>query len=334
MIDPKEYQGIQNPEKMDNLEEEAVWDDGVYEVEADDILTGGKTGLANLQARQLANRTLWLRNHIDESIKKSSKIKSLEKLILELYEAQEDTSTPSDVSGMLVENFNGDAKEIDWTEVPLAKVPAAGATSLEASNSGIESGKYYWLDNGKTSAYIQTKSVENSKNITLSSPTKNAYTKVPKLRRSTVTIKDGKAYGTTGDEIVDALQKPATFTGRYEEAREATIDFTKYSDFKISGAVKKDGKLSAGAIAYGIVLNTTGGGAGDWRRINIDGNDLTKADIEGFIDTPTSTVKPPQKSPDNIAYGIVLNATGGGKGDWRLIDVKGNDLTQEALEKG
>lgn len=51
---------------MANVTESAVWESGVYRIETTDPILGGETGTANIQAKQLANRTLWLKARADQ----------------------------------------------------------------------------------------------------------------------------------------------------------------------------------------------------------------------------------------------------------------------------
>lgn len=51
---------------MSNLTEEAVWEEGVYQLETTDPVKGGAGGISNRQAEQLANRTVYLKLKIDE----------------------------------------------------------------------------------------------------------------------------------------------------------------------------------------------------------------------------------------------------------------------------
>jgi len=50
---------------MANLTESPVWEAGVYQLEITDPVLGGPNGVDNLQAKQLANRTQWLRQQIE-----------------------------------------------------------------------------------------------------------------------------------------------------------------------------------------------------------------------------------------------------------------------------
>lgn len=51
---------------MANLIEAAAWESGVYRIETTDPILGGETGTANIQAKQLANRTLYLKARADQ----------------------------------------------------------------------------------------------------------------------------------------------------------------------------------------------------------------------------------------------------------------------------
>ncbi|WP_211101348.1 hypothetical protein [Niveispirillum sp. SYP-B3756] len=51
---------------MANLPEIARWEDGVYQIEMTDPVVGGLDGISNIQGRQLANRTAFLKGTADE----------------------------------------------------------------------------------------------------------------------------------------------------------------------------------------------------------------------------------------------------------------------------
>ena len=50
---------------MANLNETAQWETGMYQLETSDPVMGGPDGIDNRQAKQLANRTLWLKNQTE-----------------------------------------------------------------------------------------------------------------------------------------------------------------------------------------------------------------------------------------------------------------------------
>ena len=52
---------------MANLSEQSVWTEGIYQLEETDVVRGGaieEGGISNLQAKQLADRTKWLKDNI------------------------------------------------------------------------------------------------------------------------------------------------------------------------------------------------------------------------------------------------------------------------------
>ncbi|MFA5688556.1 MAG: pyocin knob domain-containing protein [Kiritimatiellales bacterium] len=52
---------------MNTLPEIAEWTPGIYQLEIDDPVQGGAEGIDNLQAKQLAARTLWLKKKIESA---------------------------------------------------------------------------------------------------------------------------------------------------------------------------------------------------------------------------------------------------------------------------
>lgn len=50
---------------MTNLVETSAWEEGIYQLETSDAVLGGPTGVSNTQAKQLANRTLYLKGRVD-----------------------------------------------------------------------------------------------------------------------------------------------------------------------------------------------------------------------------------------------------------------------------
>ena len=50
---------------MANLKETAQWEDGIYRIELTDPVVGGEDGIDNIQAKQLGNRTLYLKKKLE-----------------------------------------------------------------------------------------------------------------------------------------------------------------------------------------------------------------------------------------------------------------------------
>jgi hypothetical protein len=51
---------------MANLAETSAWESGIYQIETTDPVVGGADGISNVQAKQLANRTKYLYDALDE----------------------------------------------------------------------------------------------------------------------------------------------------------------------------------------------------------------------------------------------------------------------------
>ena len=51
---------------MPNVNEVSQWESGVYRIETTDPVIGGENGIANVQAKQLANRTQYLKSRADQ----------------------------------------------------------------------------------------------------------------------------------------------------------------------------------------------------------------------------------------------------------------------------
>ncbi|HGY5857817.1 TPA: phage tail protein, partial [Citrobacter farmeri] len=52
---------------MATLPETPQWEDGIYQIEVSDPVLGGPDGLTNRPAKQLASRTLYLKQHVEET---------------------------------------------------------------------------------------------------------------------------------------------------------------------------------------------------------------------------------------------------------------------------
>ena len=53
---------------MANLREQSIWETGVYQIEENDPVHGGPNGITNRPIKQLANRTVWLKNELASSV--------------------------------------------------------------------------------------------------------------------------------------------------------------------------------------------------------------------------------------------------------------------------
>lgn len=52
---------------MANVKEDKIWEEGIYQLEVTDPVVGGIDGISNKQAKQLANRTSYLKKQIEDN---------------------------------------------------------------------------------------------------------------------------------------------------------------------------------------------------------------------------------------------------------------------------
>ena len=57
---------------MGKITEQQQWEDDVYLIEKQDKVLGGELGVINVQAKQLANRTKYLKGQVDAKIGRAS----------------------------------------------------------------------------------------------------------------------------------------------------------------------------------------------------------------------------------------------------------------------
>lgn len=294
-INPDEYTGISSPADssghriVNSLIETAEWEDEIYQIEKNDMLAGGEKGLANLQAQQLANRTSNLRERLEltdqkirDSIRKSARIKNIENMVMELYMAKEaESKSPTGYSGIMVEMFKGDVEEIDKTEVAVDFVASDGSSVNVSDSSGIAIGNcYQYVDKDHTEE-VRIKSVDilaKGCRVTFETPlASHSENKGAKLCRTSSIISNGHANG-GGIASAIAENTSAGFSG---STTQKSVNFAEYGQFSIKGAKIENGKLTVDwTVAYGVALYAAGNNdAGFWKRINVNGNDLTQGDI-------------------------------------------------------
>ena len=290
---------------INHLPETADWEPDIYQIESGDYPMGGRNGVANIQAAQLANRTKYLKGKHEElkaaveaiqpgtdkydellakiealdTAKENNRINHLERLVGNAYLALEMANIdPDGYDSMIVETFNDAASEIDQFVATVTSV-VSGDDSVDVDDSsGLIIGAHYQLADGEHQEEVQIKSINVSgkiKRVVLYGNVKNQYTDGrAKLYRSSVAIYNGRAYG-GGNRRVDEWASDTSWSGTNTQQDVSTkLDYTDTSSFAISGAVLENGKLVLGDKPVGIALVKTGGGSGTWARVDEEGDDV------------------------------------------------------------
>ncbi|MBS9780858.1 MAG: tail fiber protein [Gammaproteobacteria bacterium] len=118
---------------MANLPEEARWEEGVHQWEVTDPVMGGPDGIDNKPIRQLANRTKYLKEHLETG--QSEIDKELKKRILTtaISSAIDSTSTDTVASSAAVKTAYD--KAVQASNVAGGKIATTAISSSVTSTS-------------------------------------------------------------------------------------------------------------------------------------------------------------------------------------------------------
>lgn len=297
--------------EINHLPVNPEWVPGIYQLEANDYIIGGRNGVDNLPAQGLANRTEWLKaklealkadvaaiggndkyNEIVAMIKaldagsQNSRINHLERLVGNLYQdIQAAGIDPDGYDNALFETFSDGADEIDQTVVAVKSV-VSGDDSIDVEDSSnLIIGAHYQLTDGEKTEEVQVKSINVSgsiKRVVLYENVKNQYTEGRvKLYRSSIAIYNGRAYGGGNTKTAELAGTDAFSGSNTKKPLAAAVSLSDPAAFVVKGGHVKDGKIVMGTPAYGIALKAPGGTANgtNWVNVNADGDALAQADL-------------------------------------------------------
>lgn len=118
---------------MANLTETTIYETGIYQLEITDPVEGGSSGVSNLQAKQLANRTNWIKNWIDT--------------VKFLFFLKKGTYAIGDFSGTAT-------KTISFTSIGTSNYMVTGSIVSKSSNPSSDD-DVIWLIRNKTATSFQ-----------------------------------------------------------------------------------------------------------------------------------------------------------------------------------
>ena len=278
------------------------WVPGIYQLEANDYIIGGRNGVDNLPAQGLANRTEWLKaklealkddvaaiggndryNELVAMIKaldagsQNSRINHLERLVGNLYQdIQAAGIDPDGYDNALFETFSDGADEIDQTVVTVKSV-VSGDDSIDVEDSSnLIIGAHYQLTDGEKTEEVQVKSINVSgsiKRVVLYENVKNQYTEGRvKLYRSSIAIYNGRAYG-GGNTSTQEITGTDTFSGsNTKKSITSTLNLSSADGLSLDGAEVSDGKVIIGGRVIGVALMSDDGGT--WKQVDEEGDAL------------------------------------------------------------
>lgn len=115
---------------MANLTETSEFTPGIYQLETTDDVVGGAEGISNLQAKQLANRTVWLKEQGDEN---AAAIALLQSQGLKLGAFENGTTTINATALGKVLSYDTDGGAVTAT-LPACSAPNVGRTLVLQHN--------------------------------------------------------------------------------------------------------------------------------------------------------------------------------------------------------
>lgn len=288
--------------EINHLPVNPEWVPGIYQLEANDYIIGGRNGVDNLPAQGLANRTEWLKaklealkadvaaiggndkyNEIVAMIKaldagsQNSRINHLERLVGNLYQdIQAAGIDPDGYDNALFETFSDGADEIDQTVVTVKSV-VSGDDSIDVEDSSnLIIGAHYQLTDGEKTEEVQVKSINVSgsiKRVVLYENVKNQYTEGRvKLYRSSIAIYNGRAYG-GGNTSTQDINGTDMFSGsNTKKSITSTLNLSSADGLSLDGAEVSDGKVIIGGRVIGVALMSDDGGT--WKQVDEEGDAL------------------------------------------------------------
>lgn len=135
---------------MANIEETEQWDSGIYQLETTDPVQGGADGVDNTPHKNLANRTLWLKNNkADKNGNAAEKFKVANAAAIDEAVNLEQLNTKANLAGSATQKFKVADGTADDEAVSKAQFDSAiqGFLSDGGKLFGVTTG-YQKLSNG------------------------------------------------------------------------------------------------------------------------------------------------------------------------------------------
>lgn len=307
---------------MGTLQESQTYEVGVYQLETTDPVFGGPDGISNRQAKQLANRTAWLKAQLDEVVAQleglnSSSSESLGAHVLatdpHAQYAQKNGAYPGlraqgttkdDVGLGAVPNYPATSSATDGSEDKLATAAAVKALSDAVDN------RFLNLQGDTVAGHLQSADPH------------------PIYAKTDGTYAGLRAQGTTKDDVDlgNVPNYPATSSVNDSSAQKlATASAVKAVNDAL-GALRGSFQRSASAVGY---QKLPGGLILQWGRVeNANGaetvifpiafpTEIVHASVcEGGLTTATVTVGTRSQTRTSMVVTAVNSAHGGVFGSW------------------
>ncbi|WP_297897726.1 hypothetical protein [uncultured Campylobacter sp.] len=169
---------------MADLKEEIKWENGIYQLETVDLVVGGVDGISNKQAKQLANRTSYLKKQIEDNKSGADLALATKRDVNDSYSKTEVDKKFTDTGKLIKEKLGKSETAADSEKLGgVAADKFAQKTDIPSAATEIEAG-IVKLKNSITGSLSDTAVSEKAVSDVfsagfLSSKQQNGYTKLP-----------------------------------------------------------------------------------------------------------------------------------------------------------
>ena len=325
---------------MANVTETATFETGIYQIETTDPVLGGANGIANVQAKQLANRTAYLKTITDEVIEaRGDKATLTERLdIIESITGDlEETSAVSVQQAVSLDwlyRGNKIAFELwrpGYTLIDMADIAlvqgVSGDDSIDvASTAGLKTNEYYVVSDTVGSILIKITEILSAQRIRIETNLARNLTAGVLTRCSLVRNELHQAVGAIGNiwlskvvNVKDDATGGAVVIRRTLNSGDARLyfrDATTTSWKEVQWSQRRQGDdIPAGFADYEYVVPFQGEAT---LRVDIAVEDITilhivalsePTGLGGFINPAMAPTTPVMSEPADAATGVTETPT-------------------------
>ena len=133
---------------MADLKEEIKWENGIYQLETVDLVVGGVDGISNKQAKQLANRTSYLKKQIEDNKSGADLALATKRDVDDSYSKTEVDKKLTDANKLIKEKLGKSETAVDSTK--LGGLAADKYALKSEASDGLKIGSYLLWSSDRT----------------------------------------------------------------------------------------------------------------------------------------------------------------------------------------
>lgn len=133
---------------MANIKEEKTWEEGIYQLEVTDPVVGGIDGISNKQAKQLANRTSYLKKQVEDNKSGADLALATKRDVNDSYSKKEVDEKFTDANKLIKEKLDKTETAADSTK--LGGLAADKYALKSEASDGLKIGSYLLWSSDRT----------------------------------------------------------------------------------------------------------------------------------------------------------------------------------------